>query len=341
MASIALLLETVAAAALALPAAGWTFERWALARQRRRYPAPGRQVDVGGRRLHLWIRGDAPGPTVVIEQGAGAAGAFWLPVLDDIAAFARVCLYDRAGYGWSDPAKGPRSMEDRVADLRRLLTAAEVPGPYVLVGHSYGGPLITLFARDYPQDTAGLVFADTPDLDDVLGPVYRKITARVHLPMMRLLALAARFGVLRLLRGVTRGLLPPHLSQEARDAMAATRGAAGFAAGADDIRSLHTASERTRRGLAPGALGETPVAVISHTERFPPPFDALENGFDEGQDRLAALSANSARVIAEGAGHLVQLDAPALVVDTIRRVHAAARDGTRLDGAPFRGVKAA
>jgi pimeloyl-ACP methyl ester carboxylesterase len=145
-----------------LLAAGWLWERWSEAGAMRRHPAPGRRVDVGGRCLHLRESGEAAGPTVVIEQGAGGPAVFWWPAQDEIARFARVCTYDRPGTGWSDPAPGGRSMSDRVAELHYLLHAARVPGPYVLVGHSYGGPLISLFARDYPDETAGLVFADTP-----------------------------------------------------------------------------------------------------------------------------------------------------------------------------------
>jgi len=159
---------TVGVVALLL-AAGWLWELWSEARSRKRNPPPGQMVEVGGRRLHLLTKGGAPGPTVVIEQGAGELSIFWWPIQDAVAGFARVCTYDRAGYGWSDAAKGPRSMADRVADLHEVLHAGGVPGPYVLVGHSYGGPMISLFARDYPDETAGLIFADTPDMENLLG----------------------------------------------------------------------------------------------------------------------------------------------------------------------------
>lgn len=304
------------------------------------HPAPGRLVDIGGRRLHLMSFGDAPGPTVVIEQGAGGAGAWWLNIAEALSRSARVVVYDRAGYGWSDAVRGARTMEARVEDLARLLDAAGVTGPCVLVGHSYGGPLITLFAAAHPERLAGLVYADTPDLEHVFGPQYTGVLKRIHQPMTRAIALASRLGVFALFPGLLSRMLPPTLPQEARDLLAASRRTSGYEAGADDIRSLLRPTAASQAVQAPGMFGDTPLAVISHTVRFPPPFDALEEGFEDSQARLLVLSSDSVQVIAEGAGHMVQLDSPDLVAGTIARVHAAARDGLslRTGASRFRGV---
>lgn len=293
-------------------------------------PAPGRLVDIGGRRLHMMRFGDAPGPAVVIEQGAGSAGAWWLNIAQSVSRFARVVLYDRAGYGWSDPVRGPRRMEDRAEDLARLLEAAEEAGPCVLVGHSYGGPLITLLAAAHPERIAGLVYADAPDIGHVLGPQYANVLRRIHLPVTRTMALASRLALFTLAPALLRRMLPPNLPREARDMLVASRRTSDYDASADDILSLLRPTAASRIVQAPGMFGDTPLAVISHTERFPPPFDALEHGFDESQARLLALSSDSVQVMADGAGHMVQLDAPDLVAETIARVHAAARDGLSL-----------
>jgi len=315
-----------------LLAAGWLSERWAERRQLRRYPPPGRLVDVGGRRLHLLEKGDAPGPTVVIEQGAGGPAVFWWPVQDAVARFARVCVYDRAGMGWSDPVRRSRSMSERVAELHRLLHAAGVPGPYVLVGHSYGGPLISLFARDYPDETAGLVFADTPDMESLLGPSYQTTTRKFHLPFARTMAFASRFGILRLVTlvaprlNMAPGELPPAVRRAAR----ASRRAVAWDAAVDDLVSFRAVPSADRRPLAPGALGDKPVGVISHTVPFPGPFAPLEEDFEPSQARLMALSSNSLQVRPPGAGHSVELDVPEATAETIRRVYEAARDGMQM-----------
>jgi pimeloyl-ACP methyl ester carboxylesterase len=324
----------------ALLAIGWAWERGSEARARAANPPPGRLVDVGGRRLHLRLAGDAPGPTIVIEQGAGSPSWFWWGVQDELARFAPVVTYDRAGYGWSDPAPGPRSLRQRSDELHELLVRAGVPGPYVLVGHSYGGPLISLFARDYPCDVAGLVFADAPDMAEVLGPDYRSVTRQAHAPYLAAMTVATRFGLVRLMGRLSRrgNPLTAGLPAHARAAAKATLRVSAWAAGRDDLNSLWTMPAQDRRPLGPGALGARPVAVLSHGQPFPGAFARLERGFAAGQARLCALSSDTLHVSLPQAGHLVQIDAPAAVCEAILRVHAAARDGTPLNGRVVRAA---
>src|SRR5215216_1696212 len=124
-------------------------------------PQPvGRLVDVGGYRLHLACQGEGS-PTVVMEAAIGETGLLWSPVQPTVAQRTRACVYDRAGYGWSDPSPRPRTAAVMVEELHRLLGAAGVPGPYVLVGHSFGGLLVRLYAARYPQEVAGLVLVDS------------------------------------------------------------------------------------------------------------------------------------------------------------------------------------
>jgi len=116
-------------------------------------------IDVGGRHLHIYATGSG-GPTVILEADDGDDWSTWRLVQPMVAEFARVCSYDRAGLGESDPAPAPRTAADVVADLHALLDAAAVPGPYVQVGASFGGMIIRLFANTYPDEVAGLVLAD-------------------------------------------------------------------------------------------------------------------------------------------------------------------------------------
>jgi alpha/beta hydrolase fold/WD40-like Beta Propeller Repeat len=130
-------------------------------------PAPiGRLVDIGGRRLFLDCQGTA-GPTVVLDAGLGVTSDTWAAVQRDTRRFARICRYDRAGLGASDPGPPPRTSAATVGDLHTLLHAADVPAPYVLVGASLGDLNAQLFASRYPQEVAGLVLVDAlhPDLD--------------------------------------------------------------------------------------------------------------------------------------------------------------------------------
>ena len=119
-------------------------------------PPPGRLLNVGGRSLHLRCVGPATGrPTVILEAGAGDYSDRWIGVQDLLAPRVRSCAYDRAGFGWSDGTE--QSMSQDNADLRALLTAANVDGPYVLVGHSMGALLVRRYANQYPDGVVGMV----------------------------------------------------------------------------------------------------------------------------------------------------------------------------------------
>ncbi len=123
-------------------------------------------IEIDGRQLYLSCIGEG-NPTVVLESGLGDAAAPWFGVESAVAGFTRVCSYDRPNTtgGASDPAAQPRTAGDAVADLHALLTAADVPGPYVLVGHSLGGIIVRLFASEYPDDVAGIVLVDSSHED--------------------------------------------------------------------------------------------------------------------------------------------------------------------------------
>ena len=135
-------------------------------------PAAAHRIDVGGFRLNLRCDGEGS-PTVILEAGAGDTLATWDWVLPDVRKLTRVCAYDRAGLGRSDPGPKPRSSERIVAELRELLLRARVPPPYVLVGHSFGGLNVRLFASKHPGEVAGLVLVDAtpedfPEVEDSL-----------------------------------------------------------------------------------------------------------------------------------------------------------------------------
>src|SRR5882672_3624033 len=125
--------------------------------------AAAHRIDVGGFRLNLRCDGEGS-PTVILEAGAGDTLATWEWVLPDVRKLTRVCAYDRAGLGRSDPGPKPRTSERIVAELRELLLRAHVPPPYVLVGHSFGGLNVRLFASRNPGEVSGLVLVDaTPE----------------------------------------------------------------------------------------------------------------------------------------------------------------------------------
>ena len=136
------------------------------------YPPPGRLIDVGGYRLHLSCTGTARlgSPTVILEAGYGDQSLVWSKVQPGVASFTRVCSYDRAGYGWSDAGPLPRTAGHMVRELHTLLARAGVAGPYILVGHSYGGLIMQLYDYTYPQQVAGLVLIESVHVDQFRYP---------------------------------------------------------------------------------------------------------------------------------------------------------------------------
>ncbi|MGH2484392.1 MAG: alpha/beta fold hydrolase, partial [Ktedonobacterales bacterium] len=192
-----------AATVCALGALGAVCERRFEARERRDAP-PGELVNVGGHRMHINLTGKGTGPTVVLDAGLAGFSTDWTLVQREVATFARVCSYDRAGYGWSDPVPGERTSDVIVAELHKLLRHAGAPGPYLLVGHSFGGYSVRVFADRYPDEVAGLVLVDPSHeaFPDTLPPRARRRYERfdaLEAPALLLSEAFARVGLVRLM----------------------------------------------------------------------------------------------------------------------------------------------
>src|SRR5580700_1068791 len=228
---------------------GYLYQRTGERGDRTRNPAPGRMVSVGDHNLHLLCKGTA-GPTVVIEQGAGEPSRLWWPVQDKVAEFASVCTYDRAGYGWSEPAAAGRTIAERAEELHTLLTNAGLPGPYILVAHSYGGFIVRCFARNHPDQTAGLVLVDTPEETAFFRREVLNFYSRLRF-MNSAVELVARLGVLRLLG---------HLFPLDHVGFSFVRPAEYSAAG-DDLASLQLVKVPIGDFGGGGSLGDLPLAV--------------------------------------------------------------------------------
>ena len=136
-------------------------------RDTRRFPERGHLVQVGSIRMNIDCSGRGS-PTVILESGSGGPSVDWLMVQPEVSKFARVCSYDRAGYGWSDSGPEPRSTLQIAHELKQLLRASRERGPYVLVGHSMGGYDIRAYTSQYPDDVVGMVFVDASHEDQDL-----------------------------------------------------------------------------------------------------------------------------------------------------------------------------
>jgi pimeloyl-ACP methyl ester carboxylesterase len=176
---------------------GALYQALATHHDRKRFPPPGRLVELGGHRLHLLESGSGS-PTIVLEAGLMSTVLSWSELQRALAPSYRVVSYDRAGLGWSDLGPMPRTADRIVDELHTLLDRAAIPPPYILVGHSFGGLTMPLFAARFPGEIAGMVLVDPVAPAEWNPPSehdYR--LTRIGAKVCRRAALLSRLGVLR------------------------------------------------------------------------------------------------------------------------------------------------
>lgn len=325
---------------LALAIAGIVFQMIGLARSSRQYLPPGRMIDVGGRRLHAICAGEGS-PTVVLEAGIAASSLSWARVQREVATFTRVCAYDRAGLAWSDTAPHRPTLARVLDDLHALLTKGQIAAPYVLVGHSYGGFVVSAYAARHPEQVAGLVFVDMPapgEWIQISRQQARLLWGGIHLS--RLGGVLARVGLVRACLALLSGRAPAVPRHFVKVFGPTTSRTLERLVG--EVRKLppemHPVVQalwcqpKCFRAMADylSLLEETAAAVAHLT----PPRDlplVVISSYDQPAARIrehAAIARHSSRgrhIIAKRSGHWVQLDEPELVVTAIREVVEAAR----------------
>lgn len=268
-------------ASIALGAAGALYETAATRHDQASHPAPGTMYDVGGYRLHLDCAGTG-GPTVVVENGLGETSANWFRIRTDIERSTRICTYDRAGQGWSDDVSHPQDGLAIAADLHMLLARAGEQGPFLLVGHSAGGPYALTFAARYPDDVAGLVLLDSMSPDSFTDlPGFTREQAMMSRGL-GLLPSLARLGIGRLLPTSVWSSLPEPAAGQVRTFSSSPRGMNSMR----DEQSRYPLVFEQARELT--SLGGKPLIVLIASESID-----KHQEWVALQDRLVALSTNS------------------------------------------------
>jgi pimeloyl-ACP methyl ester carboxylesterase len=258
-------------------------------------------VDVGGYRLHINCTGTGS-PTVVIDAGWGDWSASWSSwVQPEVAKTTRVCTYDRAGMGWSEPGPLPRNAEQFAQELHTLLQNAGIPGPYVLVGHSAGGLPVRVFVHEYARDVAGVVLIDSMSPRQATSAATNPPAATTSQTRgFSIATLPARIGLLRLFAGplgLTSGLSPE--VQHAYTALSVTpRHVQTYLL--DEGAGM---PESFRQASAVTSFGDLPLIVLSRGLDPDPDWQAM-------QAELLQLSSHSQQVFADKSGHNIQLDQP-------------------------------
>ena len=310
-----------------LVASGASYEAIMAAGDASRYPARGQRVDVGGYRLHISCIGDGS-PTVVLDAGQGGFSLDWSLIQPELATTTRVCAYDRAGYGWSDPSPQPRTPRQIAEELHTLLGNAGIEGPYVLVGHSAGGKHVRLYATRHPQDVAGMVLVDarTEYVDANRSPEALAAEHKQQRRFQRTICVAARIGLVRPFWAA----LWPKVWPATQNLSAETRAEIGvLQARSQQIKTVLredaflTQDNSQLNSAAP--LGNVPLIVLAAGQSVQQ--DTL---WQDAQEQLARDSSNAKLTIASGSGHYIHWEQPTLVVDAIRQVVEAARANQQL-----------
>jgi pimeloyl-ACP methyl ester carboxylesterase len=305
---------------------GIVYQTVSQAVDRRKYPLQGELVDIGGFRLHLNCIGQGK-PTVVMDAGGGAPSIAWGLVPSEIAKFTRVCTYDRAGFGWSDPnLRTPRSSQQSVDELHLLLIKAEINPPYILVGHSLGGVNMRLYASQYPEDVVGLVLVDSSHENQMTSEIWKR--TKMLSWLYQVLRVVSQVGVLRLigemnllpiLEGIRQEIQKYPLEVQALfDTFKSFCYRPNYwATASSELANIKKSFEEVRSVTS---LGSLPLIVLSQGSKDSKISDERFQKWGSLQLDLTKLSSNSQRIVAENSGHFVPLDRPDLVISAVKRL---------------------
>lgn len=320
--------------------AGFTYEQIGRVRDARQLPPRvGQAIDIGGRTLNLYCSGQGT-PTVILEPGGNSPGYAQLLLQAKMATFTRTCWYDRAGVGWSDPPRSPRTSTSIVTDLHEALQRAGVLPPYVMAGGSIGGEYIHIYTARYPAEVVGLVFIDSsvPDMhepDFMLSPLNRMSGSARHLICIALPA-ASRFGIVRFFAGRERRPSPTDFTPEQASLLAklearpkafvtdAEQGCAATDQGRIVPREGGGNPDINDAARDAGSLGDRPLVVLTAGRYWAPPgFEKEAAAYHEVQVHqlqmsLVRLSTHGRQVIVDADHGMSQ--SPDSIVMAVRQV---------------------
>ena len=289
---------------LVLAVCGLIHERAAEVRDLRLHPPPGKLIDLGGYCLHLYCTGHG-GPTVLLEHGLDGSYLDWRKVQPEIARFARVCSYDRAGYGWSDRSRNPRVPSAIVEELHSVLNKAGEHPPYILVGHSMGAFNALMFAHQYPDEISAIVLVDGSHPDEPL-----RFSSRQKVSL-RFLQFTTPFGLPRL-----RKWCAGHDPELQGLKTAVNCKARVFRTHYEQWSTFDSAAAEIRAIKAPLKI---PLVVISRDPSIGHN-SAGERRWAQLQKDLLQFSSDSTQIVAEGSGHDIPGKRPDVIVAAVRHL---------------------
>jgi pimeloyl-ACP methyl ester carboxylesterase len=276
-------------ALLVLAIVGAIYQTIATARAERAHPPPGKMIDVGDHRMHIDCVGQGS-PTVVLDTALGAMSASWVRVQQEVSGTTRVCAYDRAGMGWSQSGPEPRDAKQVAGELHALLEGAGIDGPYVLVGHSFGGLYMQTYAARYPEEVAGVALIESSHPEQFSRlPEARNSYEQIKL-LYTVASLLAPIGVVRLFN---LSPAPPELPHQQRAQIAALNPSTRQVS--TTAQEFRASPQSTAQARSLRSLGDKPLAVVSAGTQ--------SSGWLELQDDLATISPNSMHRVVKEATH--------------------------------------
>ena len=301
-----------------LATCGYLYQK--VADRRADYKPPGDLLEIDGKVMHLLSMGEREGPTVVLETGGSSSSLVLRHLQTRISQFASVCAYDRAGFGFSEPADNDRTFDNITNELKALLQQAGFPPPYIFVGISMGGLMVRNYARLYPDHIKGVVLLDSAEEQHTFSRIERLAAMRRQASIGEWMA---RFGLVRafLTLAPAKAGIPGGLTVEMRQALVTEFSRPSFyVAIANELDVYFLSQSERRKAGGFGSLGSIPLTVVTHGRPFRGSQAFLEDGWREAQQRLVSLSSNARLVVAEQSGHAIVLDQPDLVIEVIREM---------------------
>lgn len=303
--------------------AGASYQWLSSRREIAKNPAPGKLVDIGGYKLHIWCEGSG-NPTVILDAGLGGSAFDWGVVQPKVAEFTRVCSYDRAGMGYSDAGPTPRTSRQIAGELRRLTEKSGITGPLLLVGASLGGLNMRAFAYEYGESVSGIILVDATHEDQ--GERLKAVNAPEEVPwLMTLAPYAASVGVLRLL-GTAPGPNADSLAPRVRSFAGATRfRTSAYRAAVDELMHVEDSAAEIRALRHELSM---PVIVLSAGLIEEP--QRVAQVWGDLQRSQVKLSSRGCQIIATKSHHVIAAEQPEVVVGAVRAMVDEARTGTNV-----------
>ncbi|RUT02430.1 hypothetical protein DSM106972_059080 [Dulcicalothrix desertica PCC 7102] len=289
--------------------------------------APGQIVHIGSCKLHIYTKGEGS-PTVVIDHSLGGIEGYFL--IDELAKITRVCVYDRAGYGWSDISWRPRTSENIVTELDLLLTKANIKPPYILVGDSFGSYNVRLYAQRFPEKVTGMVLTDGLHEESMLKMQFDLQALKYFFASGFVMSvIGAILGIVRICQqcGIFL-LLKPELSkftQHTREhVLRSFRRPKHWLTMAREILNLDTSSKQLKKANNLGAL---PIVSIKANSFFKPalwtnfiPLKSANKLRDTMHEQIIKLSTNCTQIQTNNSGHFIWVDEPEIITTAVKMI---------------------